>query len=306
MFTLLCVPTFNPGEFAPAFVEALRRQTITPDQLVIVDSGSSDASPDYFRTHGFSVLSIPQSEFNHGKTRQLCIEAYPAADIVFFLTQDAILGDCHALQTLLDCFADKAVGAAYGRQLPRNDAGAIETHARLFNYPNTSKQKSLADVPTLGIKTAFFSNSFAAYRRSALIEAGGFPSRVILGEDTWVAAKMLRAGWRIAYCAEATVVHSHSYGYAEEFRRYFDIGVFHTREAWLRREFGQPTGEGLRYILSEWRFLAKMAPSLFPSAILRTVLKFIGYKLGALERFLPLWAKRRLSLHTGYWSDAET
>ena len=88
-------------------------------------------------------------------------------------------------------------------------------------------------ISSIGIKAAFLSNSFAAYRRSALESVGGFPSDTIFGEDTFAAAKMLLNGWKIAYSAEATVYHSHNLTFIEEFRRYFDIGVFHSREKWF-------------------------------------------------------------------------
>ena len=41
------------------------------------------------------------------------------------------------------------------------------------------------------MKTAFNSNSFAAYRRKALKDVGGFPINTILSEDMYVTAKML-------------------------------------------------------------------------------------------------------------------
>ena len=74
---------------------------------------------------------------------------------------------------------------------------------------------------------------------------------MIMAEDSLAAAKLLLAGWRIAYVAEAMVNHSHSFSIGEEFRRYFDIGVYHNRESWLTGNFGKPGGEGKRFVLSE-------------------------------------------------------
>jgi rhamnosyltransferase len=124
---------------------------------------------------------------------------------------------------------------------------------------------------------------------------------VILGEDTIVAAKMLLAGWKVAYQADAQVYHSHDYTYLQEFRRYFDIGVMHTREAWMLDAFGKPEGEGARFVRSEWAYLLKKAPWLIPSAMLRTGLKYLGYRLGRMESRLPLGLKRYLSMHKGFW-----
>ena len=113
----------------------------------------------------------------------------------------------------------------------------------------------MADAAELGIKAAFMSNSFAAYRREALMAVGGFPKHVIFAEDMYVAAKMLMAGWKVVYEGSACCRHSHNYTIIEEFRRYFDMGVFHAREPWIRENFGGAGGEGLRYVKSELKYL---------------------------------------------------
>jgi len=301
---VICIPTLNPGKFTQKLIAGLGQQR-TPTPTLVIDSGSSDGAPELFEREGFRVHRIPRAAFNHGATRRLCVDLNPDAEIVVYLTQDALLSEPDSLATLLAAFEDDQVGAAYGRQLPRLGAGPIEAHARLFNYPEISRIKALTDAKELGIKVAFISNSFAAYRRSALLEVGGFPSRTILGEDTYVAAKMLLSGWKVAYMAEAKVYHSHDYGFSEEFRRYFDTGVFHAFEPWIRQSFGQPEGEGLRYTRSELASLWEVNPWLIPSSLIRSALKLLGFKLGMAERFLPLWLKRRLSMHKHFWQSAD-
>jgi rhamnosyltransferase len=278
-------------------------QTISLDNLIAIDSVSNDLTADFLSCNGFRIHTIPRHTFNHGATRQLAVELSPEADIIIFMTQDAILADSSSLQYLVNVFADPSVGAAYGRQLPAPDATPIAAHARLFNYPAESYVRSEADIPRYGIKTAFLSNSFAAYRRSALLAVGGFPSSVILSEDTMVAAKMLLNGWKVAYCAEATCYHSHNYPPFKEFQRYFDIGVFHAREAWYLQALGGAEGEGKRFVRSELRYLRQHAPALIPAALLRSALKLLGYRLGRLERYLPRRIKLALSMNRGFWEE---
>lgn len=299
--TLLCIPTLNAGKQAYELLTGINKQTWQPSHVLIIDSSSVDDTVDIFRAAGLQIHVIPRNEFNHGRTRQIAVEMVPNAGIVIFLTQDAILAGPDALENLVANFTDEKIGAAYGRQLPREEADSIEAHARLFNYPPVSQLKTMADAPRLGIKTAFISNSFAAYRRTALMAVGGFPSNTILSEDTYVAAKMLLAGWKIAYTADAMVYHSHNYGFVEEFKRYFDIGVFHAREGWIRQSFGQAEGEGMRYVRSESKYLRNERPGLILSAVLRTILKLSGYKLGSMERYLPICLKRRISMHKRFW-----
>lgn len=50
------------------------------------------------------------------------------------------------------------------------------------------------------------------------------------------AAKAILAGYQVAYAADAVVRHSHNYKPLEEFKRYFDIGVFHAQEKWIREK----------------------------------------------------------------------
>lgn len=298
----LIVPTLNAGKLWQSWLTAYAQQIRKPDYLLLIDSSSGDDTVALARAHGFDTQVIPKSEFNHGGTRQFGVNKLAGMDIIVFLTQDALLADAQAIEKLLAAFADETVGAAYGRQLPHRDAGPIAAHARLFNYPAESQLRGLEDRGRFGIKSVFISNSFAAYRRTALMQAGGFPVDTIMNEDTYVAGKMLVAGWKVAYCADAQVFHSHDYGFSDEFKRYFDIGVFHTQTAWLQRTFGGASGEGLRFVISEMRYLMRHAPWLIPSAWLRTGLKWLGFKLGgAAGRGLPRAVSRCLSLHKTYW-----
>lgn len=281
---------------------SLSDQTFQCD-VFVVDSSSADGTTEIASSFGAKVTIIPVSEFNHGGTRQKMVETLTDYDVYVFMTQDAYLADAQALEQLIAPFADATVGAVCGRQLPHEGANPLAAHARLFNYPAESRVKSMADAPELGIKTPFISNSFAAYRRKALLAVGGFPGNVILSEDMYVAARMLLAGWKIAYAGDARCHHSHNYTLSQEFRRYFDTGVFHTLEPWIRASFGGAGGEGLRYVKSELRFLGVRRLYLWPSALLRSALKLLGYKLGQQEARLPLELKRRLSMHRGFWDN---
>ena len=295
------VPTLNAASGWSEFASALTA-CVDPQQVLIIDSESTDGTPQLAHAQGFSVHSIRRSEFNHGRTRQAAAEMSPEAEILIYLTQDAILADSESISSLLSAFDDPAVAVACGHQLPRKGAGAIEVHARLFNYPAVSSIRDMNARARLGFKTIFISNSFAAYKRSVLIEVGGFPQDVIFGEDTVTAARILRAGHKIAYIAQAKVYHSHSYTMMQEFQRYFDIGVLHNRESWMLEMFGGVRNEGNRYVASELKYLCRHDPSKIPSAILRSLLKYVGYRLGRMEDKLSIRVKNRLSMHRSFWS----
>jgi len=297
----LILLTRNPGHFWPQWLKAVYAQQ-PPVPGVVVDSSSTDRTNFCALPKSFELLRIFAADFNHGGTRNLALNYLAAGtEVAVFMTQDALLADSHALSRLVAVFDDPSVACAYGRQLPHADATPIAAHARHFNYPDQSRTIRFEDKAQLGLKACFLSNSFAAYRLSDLLAVGGFPPNVILGEDMSVAARLLMAGKRVAYVAEACVFHSHNYSIGQEFRRYFDTGVFHARSPWLLQAFGSAGGEGLRFVKSELSYLWQHAPAWIPSAMMRTVFKLLGYRLGLLESWWPLWLKKRMSMHPNYW-----
>lgn len=298
------VPTMNAAMDWPRFAAALLA-CVEPRQVLIIDSESTDGTRDAASLSGFEVCSIRRAEFNHGGTRQLAADMLTDAEILVYLTQDAILSGAQSISSLVSAFNDPSIAVAYGRQLPRSGASTIEAHARLFNYPSVSEVREIQDRPRLGFKTIFVSNSFAAYRRTALMEVGGFPGDAIFGEDTITVAKLLMAGHKVAYVAEATVYHSHQHSWAQELKRYFDIGVLHSRERWLLEYFGGTNGEGARFVRSELNYLLREDMLKIPDAILRTVVKYLGYRLGRMETKLSRRIKRHLSLNGKYWSKSD-
>ena len=280
MNVALIIPTLNAAPYWEALVNGIRLQTLAPDQVIVIDSSSTDGTATRARAAGFTVTEINGAAFHHGCTRQAAALCVPRADVLIYLTQDAVPHGAESFHKLVSAFRDPAIGAAYGRQLPRPHASAIEAHARLFNYPPSSRARSWESRATLGFKSIFFSNTFGAFRQSALMSIGGFSPHASFGEDTLAVAHLHRAGWKTAYVADALVEHSHSYSLRSEFRRNFEIGRFHARERWLLEQFGSAAGQGLRFVLSELRYLFERDPSQIPSALLRTLVKYIAYQAG--------------------------
>jgi rhamnosyltransferase len=298
---LLVCPTLNPGAAFDDWVKALKMQKELPGKISIIDSGSADQTAATAVKEGFEVIGIDKRDFNHGGTRQYAIEKNPDYDFVIFLTQDAVLTTSDSITRIIQVFTDPNIAAVCGRQLPRPGARAIEAHARLFNYPSNSFVRTLSDKQHYGVKAAFLSNSFAAYRVSALRQVGGFPNNVIFGEDMYVAAKLLMAGFSLAYEANASVYHSHDYTLLQEARRYFDMGVFHSRESWIRDEFGTAEQEGVKFVVSELKYLLRYAVWRVPEAMLRTFFRYAGFRMGSLEKYIPLKIKGKISMNPGYF-----
>ncbi len=284
MSTTIIIPTCNAAKHLPSLLKRLESQTIGNCELIIVDSASEDETVDIAQSRQATVISIARSQFDHGGTRSLGARR-AGGDTLVYLTQDCLPYNEYAIENIIKPFAsDGRIAAAFGRQLPYPEASVFAEHLRLFNYPDVSRVSVLEDKNTRGIKTAFLSNSFAAYRKSVLEEIGYFKSPVVFGEDTHAGARILLKGYKIAYVADAMALHSHNYTIRQDFGRYFDMGVFHKTENWLLTEFGKPQREAFKYIASGISFLSKKRKlHLFPEFVLRVIAKYVGYKLGKLK-----------------------
>lgn len=301
MKLLLAIPTYNGGELWRQSVENIKKFSPHDIYVQVIDSGSKDNTQLIAKTAGFDVKVISSLDFNHGGTRSQAIDIQKEQyDIVIFLTQDAIPEE-NFVNKIVDVFEDEKVACAYGRQLPHLDANPIAKHARFFNYSDTSHVCEMQDARRMGLKTVFMSNSFSAYRISTFRALGGFPSDTILCEDMFYTAKAVEAGYKVAYVAEAKVRHSHNYTPLEEFKRYFDIGVFHADEPWIRQNFGGAGGEGKKFVISEIKFILRENAFYLPYAFINTFLKLLGYKLGQQYKKLPYKFTKKCSMHKRYW-----
>lgn len=297
----IAIPTYNGGEVWKTAICNIKKYA-PPDIFVqVIDSSSKDSTVSDGLDAGFDVLTIASGEFNHGGTRNMAVKKHIADyDIVIFLTQDAI-PQADFVENIIAAFQDESVACAYGRQLPHEDANPIAQHARSFNYPEKSYVCGKEHIPLMGLKTVFMSNSFSAYRLSVFKELGGFPSNTILCEDMFYTAKAVLAGYKVAYVADAMVRHSHNYSPVEEFKRYFDIGVFHIDEPWIRSRFGGAGGEGKKFIFSELKFLFIKAPSWIIVSFVSNFMKILGYKLGQKYKYISKGFVKSFSMHRRYW-----
>ena len=297
----IIIPTYNAQEYLLNLLEKIKNQSIKNYELIIIDSSSKDNTVKIAKEFTDNVIVISQAEFDHGGTRAKAAQI-AKCDIIVFLTQDALPYDEVTIENIIKVFADEKVGAAYGRQLSYNETNLFGKHLREFNYSKNSYIRDKNDIVKYGIKTAFLSDSFAAYRKSALESIGWFKSDLILGEDTYAGAKMILNDYKVAYVSDAKVYHSHSYSILQEFKRYFDIGVFHKCESWILENFGKAEGEGMKYIKSELKYLLlNGAWYLLPEWFIRNGMKYLGYKMGQKHQILPPWIIKKISMHHRWW-----
>lgn len=217
------VPTLDGG---PAFARLsahladLRRRLDV--EVLVIDSGSGDGTPERAAEAGLRVHRIDRSEFGHGRTRRLGVEL-TRGGIVCFLTQDVLPVTPEWPLTFADALADPDVGGVYGRQVPR-DATTMEMFFVAMNYPDEPlrfEPRSGGHHPRPG--RVLFSNAFSAVRRE-VAEALPFPDEAMFSEDQIWAHLALDAGYTIVYRPDAEALHAHHYSLRGLFRRSWSVG----------------------------------------------------------------------------------
>ncbi len=303
----LIIPVYKPDDKLYRLLGRINKQTIRPRNILILHTVENINNPSPLPIPknmdiSTKVFYVDKNDYDHGATRGYGA-SLSEADILMYMTQDAVPVDDYLIENLLEPYKNKEVAASYARQLADSKAGIIEAYTRSFNYPNESLIKSAKDIKTLGIKAFFCSNVCATYRRDVYETLGGFVKKTIFNEDMIMAHTMICAGYKIAYQAKAKVIHSHKYSYLQQFSRNFDLGVSH-------RQYGRvflgvsSESEGIRLLKSSIRYLInKKKYLLIPDLILSSGLKYLGYKLGVNYNKLPKSFVVHWSMNKGYWRD---
>lgn len=301
----LIIPTYKPDDRFAELMKRLAQQTRVPDRILIMNTEEKYFTPDaVVGMEQVEVRHIPKAEFDHGGTRNLAASGSDA-DLICFMTQDALPADRHMIEELIRPFEDGQVAAAYGRQMADFRKNPIEAYTRQFNYPDADRKKTKADIGQLGIKTFFCSNVCAAYRKSDYDAMGGFETHTIFNEDMILASRLIEAGKAVYYASGAKVWHWHDYSAKEQFTRNFDLAV-------SQQMYGEPftsvhsESEGIRLVRSTAAYLLKTGKwYLIPRLAIQSGAKYIGYRLGRAYRRLPRGVILRCSMNKGFWQKED-
>lgn len=311
------IPLYKPDKTLFVLLDCLKRQTLPIRRIILLNTEEK-----YFerliygnrtleKYKNLEVFHISKREFDHGATRRLGVKK-SQSEIFVMMTQDAIPRDNMLLEKLTKHLREAVeneeneedagqVAVAYARQLPRTDSDVLERFSRVFNYPPQSALKSAKNLQALGIKTFFCSNVCAAYRRDIYEKLGGFVKHAIFNEDMLYAAEAVKAGYCIAYEAEAKVIHSHNYTNGQQLRRNFDLGVSQAQHPEVFQGVSSESeGKKLVKVISSYLWKNHRRRQL-PYFYSQCFCKYLGYLLGKHYRMLPRWLILKLTSNKEYW-----
>lgn len=127
------IPTYHPGREFEQLIERLYKQDCPINKIIIMNTEDALWNKEWDEKYPFlEVHHIPKAEFDHGGTRKKAA-GLSEADIMVFMTQDALPADRHLLRNLTAAlYDDEQTGAAYARQLPNADCSFVERYTRSF------------------------------------------------------------------------------------------------------------------------------------------------------------------------------
>ena len=151
----IIIPTYKPDETLCLLLHGLREQTFVIHRVILLNTEEKlwEKAVSAYPIEQileelpcpYTVKQIKKSEFDHGGTRRLGAKISDA-DVVIFMTQDAVPADTHLTEKLMEALGQENVAVAYARQLPKEDCHIAEQYTRQFNYPDRSELKTAADL----------------------------------------------------------------------------------------------------------------------------------------------------------------
>jgi glycosyltransferase involved in cell wall biosynthesis len=205
----IIIRAYNEEHHIRRLLEGIKHQTLDDVEVILVDSGSTDATVTIAESYGARIAPIPSSEFTFGRSLNFGIEA---ATREFIVIASAHVYPVYPdwIASLLHPLEDEKIALSYGKQ--RGPETAKFSEQQIFHqwYPDTSKPRQ---------ETAFCNNANAAIKKS-LWELNPYDETLTGLEDLAWARWAKEQGYGIAYVAEAEIIHVHNETPRGVFNRY--------------------------------------------------------------------------------------
>jgi rhamnosyltransferase len=203
--------SFNEAWALRDTLPALGQQDYKSWELIVIDSGSTDGSVDLIRrANPRHFLQIKPQEYNPSRVMN-CGMQLASSDFGIFLNADATPQNSNWLRPLVNALQDPQTAAVFGRQTPRPGCRAVYAHdyERCFGPKRES-----------AMWEHFFSMVSSGIRKDIWAKRGFLP-KMQYSEDDEYTRWCRSQGYRIVYCPESVVMHSHNYTPEQAYKRSF-------------------------------------------------------------------------------------
>jgi len=210
-FVSIIMRSFNEGWALRETLPALQTQRYHNRELIVIDSGSTDGSVELIRAaKPAHFIQIKSSEYNPSRVMNHGMEL-AKSEFGIFLNADATPANDGWLDPLVASLQDKNTAAVFGRQIPRPDCQAVYAHdyERCFGWDRESSYWR-----------HFFSMVSSGLRKD-IWKRRGFLEKLQYSEDDEYTRWCRSQGFRVLYCPDSVVIHSHNYTPQQAYKRSF-------------------------------------------------------------------------------------
>ena len=205
----IVIRAYNEEKHIGRLLEGLRQQTLKDVEIILVDSGSTDQTVSIAEAFGARIVHIPSAEFTFGRSLNFGLRK-ATRELIVIASAHVYPVYPDWLETLLRPFEDEKVALTYGKQ--RGPVTAKYSEQQIYHqwYPDASNPSQT---------TAFCNNANAAIRKS-LWEQNQYDETLTGLEDLAWAKWTQEHDYKIAYIAEAEIIHIHNETPRGVFNRY--------------------------------------------------------------------------------------
>lgn len=205
----LVIRSFNEEAHIGRLLTGVMAQTLTDVEIIVVDSGSTDATLSIASRYPVKILTITPERFSFGRSLNVgCAAA--TAELIVVASAHVYPVYTDWLANLLKPFRDPDMAIVYGKQR----AGETAKYSEHMIY-----KKWYPDETTYDQRHPFCNNANSAIRR-CFWEERPFDEELTGLEDLDWAKKAIELGKRVAYSAQAEIVHVHNENLARIYHRY--------------------------------------------------------------------------------------
>jgi cellulose synthase/poly-beta-1,6-N-acetylglucosamine synthase-like glycosyltransferase len=191
------VPAFNEEAGIGDTLSSLFRQTLKPDKVLVVDDCSTDNTGEVARRYGAQVIRPPRNLGSKARAQNYALP-HCSTDIVLPVDADTVLADDY-IERVIRPFRNPQVVVTAGNVQTRFTKTIPERGRSieyLFGFHFYRPVQNVSRSPVV------CSGCCAAFRRTTLVEFGGFPERTIVEDMDYTWSQEI-AGRRAVYVAGA-------------------------------------------------------------------------------------------------------